>query len=249
MKNDKTKEENIHRGHRQRLKERVLKYGLRGLSVHERLEYLLTYVVPQKNTNPTAHNLINTFGSFDNVFNSTIAELTLVNGVGKEMALYITALKQFADILNESANKNGIVLNTTPECVNYFRANFKIAKTEEAYVILTDKSGKLLKVVKLNEGTTFEVGFDKAFLTSILATTKASNIILIHTHPHGKCDPSVEDIKATKQIIGICGLLGSSVNDHIIINQTEYYSFRLSNMLSELVLEMSKKLDFEKDKT
>ena len=57
------KKENVHAGHRQRLKNKYLSSGADVLEPHELLELLLFYAVPRANTNPIAHALIKRFGS------------------------------------------------------------------------------------------------------------------------------------------------------------------------------------------
>ena len=53
-----------HAGHRQRLKDKVRINGLKSLSMHEVLELLLTYTIPQKDTNALAHELIDKYNGF-----------------------------------------------------------------------------------------------------------------------------------------------------------------------------------------
>jgi len=47
-----------HKGHRQRMRERVQNYGLDSLAEHEALEYVLYLTNAQKDTNGIAHDLI-----------------------------------------------------------------------------------------------------------------------------------------------------------------------------------------------
>ena len=54
-------EKQIHAGHRQRMHQRVQKYGLESLAEHEMLEYLLYFTNPRRDTNPTAHALLERF--------------------------------------------------------------------------------------------------------------------------------------------------------------------------------------------
>jgi DNA repair protein RadC len=58
----------MHKHHRKRLKERFLREGLSSFEPHNALELLLFYSIPQKDTNETAHALIERFGSLSAVF-------------------------------------------------------------------------------------------------------------------------------------------------------------------------------------
>jgi len=56
--------ENIHKGHRKRIKQKFIDSGFSGFNNHEILELLLFYSRPRVDTNEIAHRLINNFGSF-----------------------------------------------------------------------------------------------------------------------------------------------------------------------------------------
>ena len=51
------------------------------------------------------------------------------------------------------------------------------------------------------------------------------NIILVHNHPSGNLSPSQEDISLTKRIKEAGQLMGVKVLDHIIVTQSDYFSF------------------------
>ena len=53
----------VHDGHRDRKREQFLRCGAESFADHELLELLLYYAIPQRDTNPIAHALIERFGS------------------------------------------------------------------------------------------------------------------------------------------------------------------------------------------
>ena len=84
----------LHKGHRQRLKARAEKFGLKSFSEHEAMELFLSYTIPRVDINELAHNLNNTFGGFYGCLNAEKEDLLKINGIGKESALYIILMKQ-----------------------------------------------------------------------------------------------------------------------------------------------------------
>ena len=75
MKNEETRRKSeeeaaLHAGHRLRVKERFLRDGLDGFEPHVVLEMLLYYTVPQGDTNPTAHRLLQKIRLFDRVLDA-----------------------------------------------------------------------------------------------------------------------------------------------------------------------------------
>ena len=85
-------DENVHAGHRARLRERFLREGLDGFSEHEVLELLLIYAIPQRDVNPLAHALIARFGSLAGVLEADAAELRQVSGVGENAAVLLSLM-------------------------------------------------------------------------------------------------------------------------------------------------------------
>ena len=61
---------NIHAGHRQRMKERFLRGGERAFDDCQLLELLLFYSIPQRDTNPVAHDLLREFNSLAGVMDA-----------------------------------------------------------------------------------------------------------------------------------------------------------------------------------
>ena len=85
-------EKNIHSGHRKRVKANVIKNGFSQLEEHKLLELMLFYSIPREDTNELAHELINHFGSFEDVFKANVDQLKRVDGVGENTAVMIAAI-------------------------------------------------------------------------------------------------------------------------------------------------------------
>jgi hypothetical protein len=77
-KEESMSQDNPHAKHRQRLRDKIKKSGIKALAEHEVLEWLLTYTIPRKNTNPIGHNLIKKFGSLSRVLEASLSDLTKV---------------------------------------------------------------------------------------------------------------------------------------------------------------------------
>lgn len=53
----------------------------------------------------------------------------------------------------------------------------------------------------------------------------SASIILVHNHPSGNIEPSIEDKNVTQRMANAGNLLGIKVIDHMIISKKDYYSF------------------------
>ena len=86
----------VHDGHRQRLLRRFIEDGLDGFEPHNKLELLLFYAIPRRDTNEIAHRLLKTFGSFSAVLDAPIEELEKIECIGPSSAAYLKLLGQTA---------------------------------------------------------------------------------------------------------------------------------------------------------
>ena len=80
----------IHDGHRQRLKNRFRQEGLDKFDEIQALELLLFYAIPQRDTNPLAHRLLDHFGTLAQVLEAPVEELEKVPGVGANVATLLS---------------------------------------------------------------------------------------------------------------------------------------------------------------
>lgn len=233
----------LHKGHRQRLKNKVRLNSLESLNEHEILELMLTYSIPYKDTNELAHRLIDSYREINKVFDTSREELMLNNGVGEETALFLNILGQLYKYLNKKANNTPIRLTNVQECVNYFRNNLSVGNKENAYLVFTDNKGYFVKLEDLGEGNQFDIKLERGRLNKMIATTGAKNCVFFHTHPFGSVQPSMDDLIATRNLMSLCHLSGIKLFDHLIINQTEYFSFYKTGIMQEVDVETAKKLD------
>lgn len=87
---------NIHKDHRQRVRDSYLKTGIDAMADHNILELLLFYCIPLKDTNPIAHELIEKYHDLNGVLDAPIKELEKINGIGENAAVMISSSVTFA---------------------------------------------------------------------------------------------------------------------------------------------------------
>ena len=231
-----------HNGHRQRIKNRVKKYGLKSLEPHEIMEVLLTYSIPRKDTNELAHKLLTNFSTLSNVIDAEPSQLKLVKGVGDETILFFNILKNFVDIYLENKKDDKLVkIDTTLKCVEYFNKHFQIKNFESFYVFCLTKTGVLSHHYSVEGESELEVEFSiKSFIDNI-SLNKVKQVVVIHTHPYGPYTPSKRDIVTTDRMNSICTVMGVELVDHIIINNEQYFSFKRNGLINKLDIEQANK--------
>lgn len=228
------KKKQVHKGHRQRLKEKAREQGIEAWPYHEILELLLTYSVPYKDVNPLAHELIDTFGTFSGVLDAGYEQLIKVNGVGRETALFLSLLPDMFAKYNASKNVGAILLDDSRKCVNYFRDVDRVGDNESFYVFCLNGKKELIKRVKFNGSFPSIINMPISWFTEKLVSSPTKSIIVLHNHPNGDCNPTDADVSATSKLIQAALTLGIKFEDHIIITDRSYYSFLYSGILRGL---------------
>ena len=207
----------IHTGHRQRLKDRFLKEGLDGFNELNALELLLFYCIPQKDTNPLAHRLLDHFGSFHAVLSASPQELEKVEGVGPNISTFLTLIPQVDRYFYKNQFKNLTYLTDHEQCGNYLAANFRNQKNEMVYILCLDAKCKLLCCTQLGEGSVNSAGVPIRKIVDIAMKYNATTVYLAHNHPSGLSRPSADDIETTKRVAYALSGVDIILGDHFII--------------------------------
>ena len=149
-----------HKGHRQRMRERVQSYGLDSLAEHEALEYVLYLTNAQKDTNGIAHDLIDRFGDFAAVLEASEEELCTVEGVGPSTARMLHLLPQISRYYGRSRTSTTRCIKTTEQMGSYLMAKFAWSDYERAMLVSLDSRKRVRAAVWLREGTSDRVSLD-----------------------------------------------------------------------------------------
>jgi DNA repair protein RadC len=101
-------------------------------------------------------------------------------------------------------------------------------------VLLLDSKNHFLHVENISRGSlsTSIVHPREVFWSAVYH--RAAAIICLHNHPSGDPAPSREDRDCTSRLCHAGSVLGIRVLDHIIVGETDYYSFADAGILSEL---------------
>ncbi len=216
---------NIHAGHRQRLRENVDKNGLLNMHDHQVLEYMLTFVLPQKDVNGLSHALIERFGSFSKVLEADTMLLKTVNGVGDVVAHFLHNFRDMFYFYQRNKVRTVNTLWKSDETVQYFSTILSGKIVEELHLLGLDSKNRIVYSNVVERGTSNFLNVTIRKITSILISNNISNIIIAHNHPAGTSCPSASDDQFTHNLYVSLGTNGIHLLDHIIIGEDGYYSY------------------------
>ena len=105
-----------------------------------------------------------------------------------------------------------------------FKNQQKVTCSEDAYryMLSTYKKGTICYK---------EYCADVRLIMQAALLTNSVALILAHNHPSGNLKPSRQDMEITKQVREASNFMRIKILDHIILSDTEYYSFADEGML------------------
>jgi len=221
-----------HDGHRERLRNRFLTFGLDALEDHEVLELLLFYAIQRRDTNPLAHELIRVFGSLAGVMDASVSELEKVEGIGKHAASLVFLCKPLARRYGLSQNDKKEPLNSVYKCAHYLTPYFFGAKEEHAYLLCLDAKSRPICCREISSGSAISTDLPIRRATQVALDCNAVSVILSHNHPNTPCSPSSDDIAATTTLRQTLSSTGVVLLDHIVFGSDGYTSMAQCGMLT-----------------
>ena len=225
----------IHDGHRERIRQQFLEQGFsENTPPHKILELLLFYSIPRKDTNETAHRLIEKFGSIAGVVDAPEEELIKIPGITKNSVCLIKLILPVARAYIRDKKDEENLIDSSTKALSYLSGKFLGLSVETAFLLCLDNKGRVLGCPKLAEGDELCVLVSARTVVEQAFKTKATAVVLAHNHPKGLAFPSAADIVVTKDIAEALKHLGVKLLDHVIVADSDCVSMALSKDYKEI---------------
>lgn len=227
----------IHEGHRDRLRARFLEDRLDGFDDHQVLELLLFHVIPRGDTNPTAHRLMDRFGSLSAVLEAAPRDLASIKGMGVRAAAFLSLVPQVTRrYLHDRVRRDNPRLNSSETVIEYVSPLMTGRPEEVFYVLCLDSHCRVLYPAVISEGTVKEAHVAPRHVVEQALRHRASSVVLAHNHPGGAAKPSNADHRLTELLVQTLGAIGIPVLDHVIVAGDQTYSFAREGVLPKYAL-------------
>ncbi|MEO5340789.1 MAG: DNA repair protein RadC [Magnetococcus sp. MYC-9] len=224
----------IHRGHRNRLRQRFLHEGLERFEDHQVLELLLFNALPRQDTNPIAHLLLQRFGCLSAVLDADTRDLASVPGMGEAAAAFLSLIPPLTRrYLHDSATREKKPLND-PYRTSRFLVPLMAGRSEEVfYALCLDNRCQLLFPALISRGTVTDALIHPRQVVETVLRHKSVNVILAHNHPSGILQASQSDINLTLLLQRILLPMGIRLVDHVIVAGEKTLSMASMGILGE----------------
>ena len=219
---------NPHKGHRERLKLRFLESGLDSFTDVQALELLLFYAIPQKDTNPIAHALLERFGSLSQVLDAEVEELKKVPGISDHAATLLRLTTELARFYQVDTARRTEVLTSLDACGAYLVPRFFGRKVETVFLLCLDAKCKVLCCREIGEGSVNAASISVRKVVEAALSANATTVVLAHNHPSGVALPSADDVQTTRRIAAALSAVEVQLIDHIVVAEGDFISMAQS---------------------
>lgn len=203
--------------------ERLERLGVRVLSDAELLTILLS---PTAGMNPTldaAQKLLDAL-PISEIAWAPPEQLQQQPGIGPARAAAIAAAFELGRRGAWSPPKRGErVLN--PARVYELMRPLAHAEREEFHTVLLDVRGRLIKTVKVAEGSLTQCPVSPRDALREPVRIGAHGVVFVHNHPSGDPAASVDDGDLTERLRAASELVGVAARNHVIVATGGYFSF------------------------
>ena len=121
-------------------------------------------------------------------------------------------------------------LPTASAVWNWVRPSLAGLRRETFRVLCVDARSRLLREVIACEGSVDSCHVDPREVFAPAICCRASAVVLVHNHPSGDPEPSLQDVQLTQQLRAAGELLCIRVIDHVVVTETGFVSMMQRRM-------------------
>lgn len=216
----------------ERPREKAFHHGIESLNNIELLALVLRTGNKQESAIELAQRVINEIGGFRYLHDINYYQLIQIKGIKQAKAIEVLAIIEIAKRLD----KQPVAMSAIKEPRDGYELlkNQLMFEQQEKVIVLCLNSR--LEVIK--EKTVFIGGNNISIISGRELFKEAlicggNRVMVVHNHPSGNPEPSIEDIEATERLYSMAKELDIDVVDHLIIGRSRFYSFA-SNKIIEV---------------
>ena len=217
----------------ERPRERLIKYGSSTMSDAHLLGILIGSGDrrSKKNAVDLSRDLLNAFGTLENLDQATVTEMCQIKGIGAAKAAQIKAALEVGKRMASKPTGMKIKLKSSRAFVEQFSPFLKHLKKEIVKIVLLDPKLQLIKDLTISEGSlSASIVHPREVMIPAIRESAAS-FALIHNHPSGDPTPSQKDFEITHRLNQTGKIIGIHMVDHIIIGGNGFFSFADEGLL------------------
>ena len=223
-------EEYSEESYRAQRKKEFLEGGLFDMEEKKILELLLFYGIPRKDVRKITERLLRGFGSIPSVLDAPYEELQAIDGISSSTAVLLRMIPSLCRIYMKDKYDRNPQLQVKENVNDILLTQFVDSTLERFVLILLDKKDRVILCKTLAEGSISSVIFDERAILTLASQPNAECAVIAHNHPSGNLCPSMDDVRATENIIKMLDLINVRLLSHVIVCGKESKAYTLKEM-------------------
>ncbi|WP_316636362.1 DNA repair protein RadC [uncultured Flavobacterium sp.] len=209
-----------------RPREKLMLKGIDALSDAELIAILIGSGSRNESAVALSKRILASVDNLNSLGKMSISQLMSFKGIGEAKAITIVAALELGRRRrSEDAAEFVKKITSSKSVFEIMQPIIGELPHEEFWVLFLNNFNKVISKVQLSKGGITGTIVDTRLVFHYAFETKATGLILCHNHPSGNLQPSNADLEITKKIKIAGELLDVKVLDHLIITETNYYSF------------------------
>ena len=197
---------------------------------------LVAIIIGSGNTEESAVALSKRIlASVDNNLNAlgklSLKQLMAFKGIGEAKAITIAAALELGRRRKLEDAKQLTKITSSRDVFELMHPYLGELPHEEFWILYLNNSNKVLQKIQLSKGGITGTLVDVRLVLKTALEAGAVSLILVHNHPSGTLNPSQADKDLTLKLKRASEHLDIKVLDHLIITETNYFSFADDNIL------------------
>ena len=161
----------------------------------------------------------------------SVKDLMKYKGIGEAKAISIVAALELGRRRKDETTVKNTKISSSKDAYVYIKHLFEDLPHEQFYILLLNRANVIKSHHLISKGGFSGTVADGKLIFKIALENMASAMILCHNHPSGNLKPSQSDITLTKKLKDFGALIDLPVFDHLIITDTDYFSFADHSMM------------------
>lgn len=192
--------------------------------------------VTGKNAYDSALSILRDFRGLRGLDRARIHDLLKVPGLGPAKVAQIKAAIELGKRVC-AGKLIAPAFESSAAVAAHYRPRFTGKRQEIVIAVFLNGQNQRLGEKTITEGTpTQATVYIRRILEEALHESAAA-VVLVHNHPSGNPEPSVGDDETTSDLLRACELVGLVLLDHVIVGESDHYSYADYGRLKELQTE------------
>ncbi len=210
----------------ERPRERLRSRGASALSNAELLAILMRTGNSSESVLDMAAKLLAHFGGLDRLARATHGDLCEIHGFGEAKAAQVLAAAELGRRLVMARGEERPTINSPGDVAALLMPEMAALDKEHLHVLTLDRKNRVMESERLSMGSAKSTQVRAAEVFRTAVKQNYPGVIVVHNHPSGDPEPSVQDVAVTYGLVQAGLTLDIELLDHVVVARDGFVSMK-----------------------